>query len=175
MKKLSAISLGLLMAASSAAFASGDGVKVHFKGHVNEPTCTVQSADPMVTLPDVSVSAFNNPQADGSIAFGETNFIIHLDCEENVSANNIKLTMLGDAATEQKSALTNRDSKNGVGLEVFHGGSILKPNDSINGEQLDTLSKGVGTIPMSVRYARIGNEVKGGDVEADVTFVTEYR
>ncbi len=176
MRKLNVISLGLLLAASSAAFASNEGV-VHFHGHVNEPTCSVVSAEQKIELDTISAAELSTVPIGETTQKGQKQFNINVNCEASNLQNNILVTMQGEAAAQQPKALSNRtDSNNGVGLEVFYDNQVVKPNDSMSGNRFTNLmNKGTDNLTMTVRYARLADEVKGGEVDSDVTFVSEYR
>lgn len=176
MKKLSAISLSLLIAASSAAFAQGEGSVVHFNGHVTEPTCAIVPDNQNVTLDTVGASAFDGVAVGESIESGARDFQIHVNCQAANLGNHVKLIMKASADTHQRQALKNLSSdSSGVGLEVFYNNEVLQPNSELDGTKITNLNKGDDNIAMKVRYARLGEDVTGGDVSADVTFVTEYR
>ena len=176
MKRFNAISLGLLMAASSAAFASNNGAVVHFKGHVSEPTCTVTSGEQTVTLDTIGASEVERVSIGQAVSAGEKNFQLTLSCEESGQANHVVMQMQGMNDTKNQNILKNSAIDNGVGLEVFYKDRALQPGAFINGSRFSSMNnKGDNNLEMKVRYARLGDEVKGGDVNADVVFVTEYR
>lgn len=176
MKQLNAISLSILLAASSAAFAGSEGV-VHFNGHVNEPTCAVVSAKQNITLDTIGAAELLNVNVGETTEKGSKQFEINLNCEAPNLQNHIVLRMNGNADANQVQALSNAaDSNNGVGLEVFYNNQVLKPNETLPGTLFNNLNnKGNDNLTMTVRYARTAEEVKGGNVESDVTFVSEYR
>ncbi|ARJ43171.1 hypothetical protein B1H58_14795 [Pantoea alhagi] len=176
MNKLKTVSLGLLMVTSSAAFAEGEGSVVHFNGHVNEPTCAIVPANQNITLETVGASAFENVAIGDSIENGSRDFEIHVNCEDKNLGNHIKLVMKASADETQPKVLKNASNNtSGVGLEVFYNNEILTPNQELDGSRINNLNKGDDNINMKVRYARLSNNITGGDVSADVTFVTEYR
>lgn len=177
MKKLNLITLGLLMATSSTAFAAEGISAVHFSGHVTEPTCTAVTSDQDVPLDTVGAAAFEGVNIGQTIEAGAKDFNIHVNCEAKDLANHIKIVMQGDVDPNQATALKNSSSdSNGVGLEVFYNNEVLAPNTEFDAAKIEGMNnKGENTIPMMVRYARVGDQVTGGNVTADVTFVTEYR
>lgn len=176
MKQLNVISLSILLAASSAAFAGNEGV-VHFNGHVNEPTCAVVSAKQNITLDTIGAAELMNVNVGETTEKGSKQFEINLNCEAPDLQDHIVLRMNGNADANQVQALSNAaDSNNGVGLEVFYNNQLLKPNETLPGTLFNNLNnKGTDNLTMTVRYARTAEEVKGGNVESDVTFVSEYR
>ncbi|QHM71546.1 fimbrial protein [Mixta intestinalis] len=178
MRKLNAISLGLLLAASSAAFAGNDGV-VHFRGQVTEPTCAVVSAEQTVQLDTIGAADLLSVNVGQSIEKGSKQFNINVNCEAGNLQDHVVMTMKGDASSQQVNALSNSsDKNNGIGLEVIdvNNNQILKPNEPIPASTLfNVLNKGDDNLTMTVRYTRLAEEVKGGDVASDVSFVSEYR
>lgn len=176
MKKLNLITLGLLMAASSTAFAAEGSSAVHFNGEVTEPTCSADTEKQDVNLATVGAAAFEGVNIGQTIEAGAKDFNIHIKCEAKDLANHIKIKMLGDVDPNQATALKNSSNSNGVGLEVFYNNEVLAPNTEFDAAKISGMNnEGDNTIPMMVRYARVGDQVTGGSVTADVTFVTEYR
>ena len=176
MRKLSAMSLSLLISVSSTAFAEGVGSVVHFNGHVTEPTCAIVPDNQNITLDTIGASAFDGVAVGQAIENGAREFQIHVDCQAANLNNHIKLAMQAPADTSQRQALKNISSDaSGVGLEIFYNNEILAPNSALDGSKITNLNQGNDNIALKVRYARLDENVTGGDVSADVTFVTEYR
>lgn len=176
MKKLNAITLGLFITASTAAFADNTGAVVHINGSVTEPTCAFTVPNQNVDLDPISVNELKTTSIGTATAVKEKQFQMQLSCEENVDQNKIKLVVSGTTSAAGDNAIfANSSADNGVGFEIIHGDTPLKAENELDLAQLVSLNNGNNTLDLTARYARTDDEIKGGSVDADVTFTVVYR
>ena len=153
---------------------------VHFTGKVTAPTCEFTSQDQTIPLDPVQSSELDKVSIGSAISGGEKNFSLNLACEARAEADHIAITVSGTADSQQPEVLANASgSESGTGLELFSDRASDKPL-ALNTElpqayYLDRLNAGNDNIGFVVKYARDRQNVTGGDVSADATFVVSYK
>lgn len=174
-------SIMVITSAGSLAYADSDNTAVvHFTGKVTAPTCEFTSLDQTIPLDAVQSSQLDKASVGGAINDGEKNFSLKLSCEAKAEADHVAITVSGTADNQQPNVLANASgSDSGTGLELFSDMAPDKPL-ALNAElpqsdYLDRLNKGDDNIGFIVKYARARENVQGGEVTADATFVVSYK
>lgn len=181
MKTLNAITLAILMAASTAAMAGDEASgRIHIKGYVSEPTCTVSADDAVIELETISASELAQVPVGQAIEKGKKQTQLHLQCDAPVSAEHIQLSMSGNAAATGGTNVLQSNEDSGVGFAVLINNSTqLDINDRFDtnlfqgAENLSSQSN--VNAPLTIEYVRTGEEITGGEVNSDVTFTAVYR
>lgn len=174
-------SIMVIASASSLAYADSDNTAVvHFTGKVTAPTCEFTSLNQTIPLDAVQSSQLDKVSVGSAINDGEKDFSLNLSCETKAEADHIAITVNGTADSQQPDVLANASgSDSGTGLELFSEMAKDQPL-ALNAElpqsdYLDRLNAGNDNIGFVVKYARDRQDVKGGDVSADATFVVSYK
>lgn len=176
MKKVSMISLGLLLAAAQVNAAAASDGTINFIGQIESQTCTVSvnggGSSNSVTLPTVSASLLNN----SGLTAGSTRFTIDLSgCSTetgdvyayfeqgaNVNANG-RLTNTGTAKNVE---LQLRDSNNGI----LNAGSTEQATSPVVTAALEA---GAATLTYSAEYFATA-AASAGNVASSVTYSINY-
>ncbi|MGU3523669.1 fimbrial protein [Enterobacteriaceae bacterium C23F] len=188
-KKLMAVTVAasFIVAAGSAFADDANTIDINFKGHVTSPTCTLAKQDNTVTLDNIDLAKINALSVGGATATGEKRFSLHLSCPDQISENNVTLTLTADhdesTATVLKNNAAEDVSASGVGFEIF---SELGENQStplsLDGspvaasDYISRLNKNDDdNIAFKVEYARTASEVTAGDLASKATFSFTYK
>lgn len=173
-------SILVMSSVGSLAYADGDTAVVHFTGKVTAPTCEFTSLNQTILLDPVQSSELAKVSMGSATSTGQKNFSLNLACESKAEADHIAITVNGTADSQQPDILTNSSgSESGAGLELFSDKAQDKPlalNNELPQElYLDRLNAGNDNIGFIVKYARDRQNVTGGDVSSDATFVVSYK
>lgn len=173
MKKLTIISLGLLLTATQVN-ASSDGT-ISFNGKIDSQTCTVKvnggDSSATVTLPDISSSRL---QTAGQIA-GNTRFSIDLSAC-SVETGNVYAYFEQGANVNADGRLINTGSAKNVELQLLDdAGTVLNAGSTAqtNAPLTKKLVEGAASLNYSAQYYATA-AATAGNVISSVTYSISY-
>ncbi|MCS3406121.1 fimbrial protein [Serratia sp. AKBS12] len=158
-----------------------DTTVVHFKGKVTAPTCEFTSPSQDVKLDDVQASELTKVQKGAATDTAKKNFSLKLSCASKAEAQHISIALDATSDKNLPFILANTSgSDSGTGLELFSDKAVDTPltlnADLPQTDYLDNLNMSTDdNIGFIVKYARDGDNVTGGYVSADATFIVSYK
>lgn len=177
MKKVSLITLGLLLSAAQVNAAEASDGTIDFTGKIESQTCTVSvnggSNTETVTLPPVATGLL---QGSGQTA-GDTRFTIALSgCKTKDGKVYAYFEQTADVNTNGR--LTNSGSAKNVDLQLLtKNGSEINAGSteqiSVNPSYSETLADGAATLTYIVRYYATA-AAEAGDVASAVNYSISY-
>lgn len=173
MKKVTMISLGLLLAASQVnAAAASDGI-ISFSGNISGQTCTISvhngGNSNEVPLPKVSTAALNGE----NITAGTTRFTIRLSgC--STKTGNVYAYFEQGTNVNANGRLNNTGTATNVELQLLDSESAELNVGSADQKTVTTaLTDGAATLSYAVRYYATG-AATAGTVTSSVTYSIHY-
>lgn len=170
--KISILTMAVLTSAliSPAVFAADDEGVLQINGKVLGSTCKIEDGknQATITMPDVSVEAFNGLNAGeelkaySSAAIGQIKF----KCDPNVAP---RISFSVDGFNGSGSDVTrNTSGDNGVGFKVHmnNEAQAITPQKSMT---LQKDASGIYTLDFSAFYARTSGNVTSGEVNSSIT------
>ncbi|EKY3118313.1 fimbrial protein [Cronobacter turicensis] len=128
--------------------------------------CMIQVASPQIELLPVKISELKNNTSTNAKPVG-----VNLLCI-NTSKASINIEGLNDATypTVFKNVSTDNQASN-VGIEMLFNGAVMRPGLPV---ELALPNQNSYTLPLTVRYAKTGENVTGGKVKAQITLRINY-
>lgn len=128
--------------------------------------CTIQVLTPQVELPPVKISEL---QKNGGKTVQPVN--VNLLCM-NTSKASINIEGVNDTSypTVFRNVAPERPAKN-VGIEMLFNGAVMRPDFPLD---LSLPNQNSYALPFSVRYAKTGDNLTGGNVKAQITLRINY-
>ncbi len=128
--------------------------------------CMIQMATPQVELPPVKISELKNNGGKNAQPVS-----VNLLCM-NISKASLSIEGLNEsnAPTVFKNVAPESPAKN-VGIEMLFSGTVMRPDFPLD---LSLPDQNSYSLPLSVRYAKTGNDLTGGNVKAQITLRINY-
>ncbi|WP_024547997.1 fimbrial protein [Siccibacter turicensis] len=128
--------------------------------------CMIQMTTPQVELPPVKISELKNNGAKTAQPVG-----VNLLCMNTHKASlSVEGLHESSSPTVFKNVAPESPAKN-VGIEMLFGGTVMKPDVPL---ELALPDQNSYTLPLSVRYAKSGDALTGGNVKAQITLHINY-
>lgn len=180
MKTMPKLCLALFVAGLSAGAAAenNESITVHFNGTVTQPTCGFTTPEKWVTLEPIKASDLQKVNVGDASDIGMKNFKLDVNCVARAEAEHISIELQANADASNTNAIANTSgTDNGVGLELFtESGEKLALNNEIpSADYIARLNQGNDNLNFIVKYARLKEDVSGGDVAGDAVFVVNYK
>ncbi|MEM6052580.1 fimbrial protein [Erwinia sp. P7711] len=175
MKKVTMVSLGLLLATAQVNAAEASDGTISFTGNIDSQTCTVSinggSSSATVTLPKVSSSVLQNA---GQTA-GSTRFTIELnDC--STETGGVYAYFEQGANVNANGRLNNTGTATNVELQLLDGANnVLNAGstDQTTSPATATLAAGTATLNYAAQYYATA-KASSGTVASSVTYSINY-
>ncbi|WP_110875711.1 fimbrial protein [Franconibacter helveticus] len=178
MKNLSKVLLALSVASVSAGVlaSENESITVHINGAVTQPTCAFTSPDQSVNLQAVKASELEKLNIGQASETNSKDFQLQLNCVSKAEAEHISITLAAETEGDNN-IIKNTASENGVGLELFdEQNQLLALNRELpQSSYLDRLNQGSDNLNFRVKYARLADNVSGGEVAGDAVFTVNYK
>ncbi|CCJ90525.1 Fimbrial protein [Cronobacter turicensis 564] len=128
--------------------------------------CMIQTVTPQVELPPVKISELKD---NGGRTAQPVN--VNLLCM-NTSKASLSIEGLNESSdpTVFKNVAPENPAKN-VGIEMLFSGTVMRPGFPL---ELSLPDQNSYALPLSVRYAKTGNDLTGGNVKAQITLRINY-
>lgn len=162
---------------TTAAAEGSESVTVHFNGTVTQPTCGFTLPEQTVSLDAIKSSDLEKTAVGQATDIDSKGFQLDMNCSSRAEAEHISIALSAESDVTNSNAIKNTASDNGVGLELFtESGTALALNQELpQNTYLDRLNEGNDNLNYTVKYARLGNQISGGQVAGNAVFVVSYK
>ncbi|MDW8847675.1 fimbrial protein [Erwinia sp. MMLR14_017] len=175
MKKVTMVSLGVLLAAAQVNAAEASDGTITFTGSIDSQTCAVSinggSSSATVTLPSVSSSVLSSA---GQIA-GNTRFTVELN-ECSTETGEVYAYFEQGANVNANGRLNNTGTATNVELQLLDGANnVLNAGstDQTTSPTTEALTAGAATLSYSAQYYATA-QATSGTVASSVTYSINY-
>ncbi|MFU9137964.1 fimbrial protein [Erwinia tasmaniensis] len=143
-------------------------------GSVQTVACSVTNRNILVNMPQAKKKDFSGT---GSTS-GETDFAIHLNCDNETNIN-LTINVGSSGAADASNGILNLDnastdtSASGIGIQILYGSAPFQLGKML--KIATTNADGTYALPLQARYYQTEPSVTPGKTEAGATFTMTYQ